>query len=582
VWSPKEEGVEMRVLGIHDGHDASAALIDDGRVVAAMEEERMNRTKNWAGFPELAVKKICEMGSCSPAEIDVIAMHGNHMPYPKDRRELMAIYEQTGSLKTTIRRFARRTALRTLYNEMRRTDRLKWLKKAGLDKKRAVFVDHHLAHAACAYYGMPDKPDRVLVLTNDGAGDGLCATVNIGEKGELKRIADIPETDSLGNLYAMVTFIMGMVPLEHEYKLMGMAPYASDKITAQVYNFFKNLLVFPSHDSIVWKRGPGCPETYYSYDFLRDGLSLKRFDGVCGGLQLFSEKMLSTWVQNCIKHTNIHDVALGGGVFMNVKANKVISELPELNSMFIYPSCGDETNSIGSAFVAYRDRCTAEGRTPQIEPVGPFYYGPDYSDEEIEKALGDAKAAGGSFSFARHEDIEAKAASLLAEGIAIGRFKGRMEFGARALGNRSILADPTVPGVVKVINDMIKNRDFWMPFAPSMLEERADDYIVNPKGVEAPYMIMSFDSTDKVGEMAAAVHPYDETARPQVVKKDWNPDYHRLLKEFEKLTGRGVVLNTSFNLHGYPIVCSPEDAVDVFQRSGMTHLVIGSYLAVKE
>jgi carbamoyltransferase len=509
-------------------------------------------------------------------------MHGNHMPYPKDRQELMAVYEQTGSLKTTIRRFARRTALRTLYNEMRRSDRLKWLKTAGLDKSKVVFVDHHLAHAACAYYGMPNKPDKVLVLTNDGAGDGLCATVSVAENGVLKRIADIPESDSLGNIYAMVTFIMGMVPLEHEYKMMGMAPYASDTGTAQVYNFFKNLLVFPSHDSIIWKRGPGCPETYYSYDFLRDGLSLKRFDGICGGLQLFSEKMLTTWVRNCIKHTGISNVALGGGVFMNVKANMAISEMPELNSMFIYPSCGDETNSIGSAFIAFRDRCLAEGRTPAIEPVGPFYYGPEYTDTQIEKALVDAKAGGGTFNFKKFEDIEAKAASLLAEGIAVGRFKGRMEFGARALGNRSILADATTPGIVKVINDMIKNRDFWMPFAPSILEERGHDYLVNPKGVEAPYMIMSFDTTDKVGDLAAAVHPYDNTARPQLVKKDWNPDYHRLLKEYEKLTGRGGVLNTSFNLHGYPIVCSPEDAVDVFLRSGMTHLAIGSFLATKK
>jgi carbamoyltransferase len=572
----------MRVLGIHDGHDASAALIEDGRVVAAMEEERLNRTKNWSGFPEMAVKKIFEMASCTASDIDIIAMHGNHMPYPKDRQELMAVYEQTGSLKTTIRRFARRTALRTLYNEVRRADRLKWLKKAGLDKSKAVFVDHHLAHAACAYYGMPNKPGRVLVLTNDGAGDGLCATINVAENGDLKRIADIPEADSLGNIYAMVTFIMGMVPLEHEYKLMGMAPYASDTGTAQVYNFFKNLLVFPSHDSIIWKRGPGCPETYYSYDFLRDGLSLKRFDGICGGLQLFSERMLTTWVRNCIKHTGISDVALGGGVFMNVKANMAISEIPELNSMFIYPSCGDETNSIGSAYIAYRDRCLAEGRTPEIEPAGPFYHGPEYTDDEIEKALVGANAGGGVFTFKKFEDIEAKAASLLAEGIAIGRFKGRMEFGARALGNRSILADATAPGVVKVINDMIKNRDFWMPFAPSILEERGHDYLINPKRVEAPYMIMSFDTTEKVDDLAAAVHPYDNTARPQMVKQDWNPDYHRLLKEFEKLTGRGGVLNTSFNLHGYPIVCSPEDAVDVFLRSGMTHLAIGNFLVTKD
>ncbi len=572
----------MRVLGIHDGHNAAAALIEDGRMVAAIQEERFNRVKNWSGFPELAARKILEMAGCEPSDIDVIAMHGNHMPYPMDREALMAEYEKTGSLRTTVKRFLKRTALRTIYNERRRADRLGWLARAGLDKSRAVFVDHHHAHAACAYYGMPDKPDRVLVLTNDGAGDGLCASVNVGEGGSINRVAEIPESDSLGNLYAMVTFIMGMVPLEHEYKLMGLAPYASSTVTAQVYNFFKDLLVFPEHDSIVWKRGPGCPETYYSYDFLRDGLALKRFDGVCGGLQMFSERMLATWVRNCIRHTGISDVALAGGVFMNVKANKAVSELPELNSLFVFPSCGDESNAMGAAYVAYRDKCLDLGVDPDLEPIGPIYLGPEHSDGEIEDALRRAKDSGGAISFNREDDIEKKAASILAEGHPVGRFKGRMEFGARALGNRSILADPTVPGVVKVINDMIKNRDFWMPFAPSVKAERAGDYLVNPKDIDAPYMIMSFNTTEKVDELRAAVHPYDDTARPQVVSKDWNNDYHRLLSEFEALTGRGGVLNTSFNLHGYPIVCTPEDAVDVFLKSGMTHLAIGSFLATKE
>jgi len=571
----------MRVLGIHDGHCAAAALIEDGRVVAAIQEERLNRVKNWSGFPILSVRKLLEMAGCSPADIHAVALNGYHMPYPRDREELMAVYEATGTLKTTLRRFLKKTALRTVYNERRKADRLKQVEKAGLDSSRAVFVEHHLAHAACAYYGMPDRPERVLVLTNDGAGDDLCGTVNIGEGGEIRRIAEIPEADSLGNLYAMVTFIMGMVPLEHEYKLMGLAPYASEKTTAQAYDFFKNLIVFPEEDAIVWKRGPGCPETFYSYDFLSKGLALKRFDGICGGLQRFTEEILTKWVRNCIKHTGIPDVALSGGVFMNVKANKAISELPELRSLFVFPSCGDETNAIGAAYIVYRDACRARGEEPRLEPIGPIYYGPEYSDEEIEEALGKAKSRGLGIEFEKKGDIEKEAAELLARGFVVGRFKGRMEFGARALGNRSILADPSLPGVVKVINEMIKSRDFWMPFAPSIIEERADEYVVNPKRIPAPYMIMSFDTTEKVEEIRAAVHPYDNTARPQFVSERWNPHYYKLLKEFERITGRGAVLNTSFNLHGYPIVCAPEDAIDVFVRSGMTHLAMGSFLVTK-
>lgn len=572
----------MRVLGIHDGHNAAAALVEDGRVVAAIQEERLNRVKNWSGFPEKAAHRVLEIASCDPGRLDAVALNGDHMPYPMDREALMAEYERTGSLRTNVKRFLKRTAIRTVYNERRRAARLKSLRKAGFDSSRAVFVDHHLAHAACAYYGMPDRPEKVLVLTNDGAGDGLCATVNLGEDGRIKRIAQIPEADSLGNIYAMVTFIMGMVPLEHEYKIMGLAPYASETVTAQVYDFFKTLLYFPEPSAIIWKRAPGCPETFYSYDFLREALVLKRFDGICGGLQRFSEEMLTTWAANCIRHTGITDVALSGGVFMNVKANKAISGIPELRSLFVFPSCGDESNAIGAAYIAYRDKCLAAGKDPIWEPIGPVYWGSEYVDDQIESALSAAKAKGGPLSFTRVDDIEKKTASLLADGVVVGRFKGRLEFGARALGNRSILADPTVPGVVRVINDMIKNRDFWMPFAPSVLEERSRDYIDNPKNVQAPYMIMSFDTTDRVSEIQAAVHPYDNTARPQIVSREWNPDYHRLLEEFQRLTGRGALLNTSFNLHGYPIVGSPEDAVSVFLESGMTHLAIGSFLAQKE
>jgi carbamoyltransferase len=179
--------------------------------------------------------------------------------------------------------------------------------------------------------------------------------------------------------------------------------------------------------------------------------------------------------------------------------------------------------------------------------------------------------------------VERSAAELLAKGSVVARFKGRMEFGARALGNRSILANPAVPGVVKIINEMIKCRDFWMPFAPSVLAERSERYFFKPKPVEAPYMILTLDSRPEKREvMAAAIHPYDATGRPQEVYSSWNPDYHRLISHFEQLTGEAIILNTSFNLHGEPVVCSPEDALRVFDISGLEHLAIGSFLLSKK
>jgi carbamoyltransferase len=324
----------------------------------------------------------------------------------------------------------------------------------------------------------------------------------------------------------------------------------------------RKLLEFDKSNPLVWHRVGDCPETYFSYDYLKKLLELKRFDVVCAGLQRFAEDMLTTWVANCIAKTGIRKLALGGGVFMNVKVNQAIMNLPEVDDVYIYPSCGDETNAMGAAYHIY-----AENADPRsIVPLDGLYLGREFDDDAILKTLKKTN----EFEWEYVEDIEAETARLLTEGQVVARFKGRDEFGARALGNRSIVGDPCRDGVIREINDMIKSRDFWMPFAPSMIPSAAEKYLVNEKKVDAPYMIMAFDTTDLRTDMPAALHPYDSTARPQVVKKETNPDYYRLIEEFEKRTGRGVILNTSFNLHGYPIV-----------GTGLRNLTLGNYLVRK-
>ena len=285
------------------------------------------------------------------------------------------------------------------------------------------------------------------------------------------------------------------------------------------------------------------------------------------------------WVCNCIRYTGIHHLALSGGVFMNVKVNKAISELPEVESLFVFPSCGDESNSIGAAYWAYAKILRSQQKAVEIEKLQSLYLGPAYDDAAILQALKAVPQR--QIEYHRCEDIEREVAHHVAKGEIVARLKGRMEFGARALGNRSILARADRPEVVKVINDMIKCRDFWMPFAPSILEEYQTDYLVNPKNISAPYMITAFDTTDRVSEIKAAVHPYDFSVRPQVVQKSWNPEYHRLISIFRQITGSGAILNTSFNLHGYPIVCRPEHALHVFFNSELTKLAMGSYLIHK-
>ena len=365
--------------------------------------------------------------------------------------------------------------------------------RIGFDNGRLVPVIHHTAHAAAAYYGSAWK-NKVLVLTCDGGGDRVSATVNIAENGQIEQIASIPESDSLGHLYSMVTYYMGMMPLEHEYKVMGLAPYVGDpKKAGEHAKLFADLFEFDSKNPLVWRRCKGVPSMFSAYGLVRKLLYRQRFDLVAAGLQQFIEDMLIQWVRNCVRETGIHRVACGGGVFMNVKANKEILALPEVEELFVFPSCGDETNSIGAAYWVYAQERLRSNQPVDIEPLGPIYLGRGFDDSEVETALKEYKGTN-PIRYEHVENIERLTAETLACGEIVARAKGRMEFGARALGNRSILARADNMEAVRIINDMIKNRDFWMPFAPAVLAERADDYYIKPKPMFAPYMIIAFDS----------------------------------------------------------------------------------------
>jgi carbamoyltransferase len=575
----------MRVLGIHDGHNASACLFSDGEVQLALQEERLRRIKNWSGPPTKATQWILEESGLSIDQVDWIAFNGYYAAYPMTRDELMHDYRHINDLDVTLRRNARRLGTRVAkgigmldgLRARKQEERVRDLVALGLPRDRMVFVEHHTAHAAAAYYGLGNFTDDTLVLTADGSGDGVCASVSIGRRGQLERLHAIPMAHSLGNIYAMVTYLMGMVPLEHEYKLMGLAPYAEPKGAEQVFEALVNLLRFEAALPLGWQRSDACPETYCSYDFFRKLFEGKRFDWIAGGLQKFTEAILTQWVRNCIRATGIRRVVLGGGVFMNVKANKAIMELPEVDELFVYPSCGDETNAMGAAYWVHAQKAGCEG----IKPLQQVYFGPRYSNDQVEQALKGYRFQR-AVHFAKMPRIERSVAELLAKGEVVARHCGREEFGARALGNRSILANPKDTNAVRVINEAIKSRDFWMPFAASILAERASDYLVNPKGIRSPYMILTFDTTERHPDIAAGTHPYDRTVRPQIVEQSWNPRYHALISEFEAITGVGAVLNTSFNLHGYPIASSPADSLEVFDRSGLRNLAIEDWLVQKQ
>jgi carbamoyltransferase len=275
-------------------------------------------------------------------------------------------------------------------------------------------------------------------------------------------------------------------------------------------------------------------------------------------------------------------LALGGGVFMNVRANMRLAAEEWLRDLFVFPSCGDESNAIGAAYLGYRQRCGSRGERSAVGPFRSPYLGPSVDLGEIESIVR-SRNLGARYQVKEYDDVEAKIAGLLAAGDVVGRVSGRMEFGARALGNRSILANPCDGRVAGRINRMIKNRDFWMPFAPTVLREREAEYLVNPKGLDSPYMMLVFPTNPKRrDEIVAAVHPQDGTTRPQILDEAANPGYYRVIREFEARTGIGAVLNTSFNLHGEPLVCSAADAVDTFERSGLPHLALGPWLLSKK
>lgn len=570
----------MNILGVHSGHNASACVFVAGKLVAAIQEERLTRIKNHTGFPTEAIQCLLQEVGLTIAEFAQVAYTDVYRIVPEvylDRQAAQAHFSRepsTLSMKLVPGMAERIRPVGEIATNLRLRRRASEFTKHGIPIDKLVRVDHHLAHAAAAYYGWGKYDRPVLVLTCDGRGDGLCATASVGENGRLTRIASVPAPYSIGLLYAMTTMLLGMKPNEHEYKLMGMAPYAHKQDGSRLAKKFASYLEPDPNNPLGWRTTNGMRDTYWSYRRLRQDLEFERFDAICAGLQLWIEDFLADWVQRCIQHTGISRLALAGGVFMNVKANKRIMELEGVEELFVFPSCGDETNPIGACYYVHAQ----QNGVGDLEPIGSFCLGTEFSEVQMREEI---DRIGNGFDVERPADLPGRIAELLARGHVVARFAGQDEFGARALGNRSILANPSRPEVVRVVNDMIKNRDFWMPFACSIRSERADDYLVNPKRIPAPYMIMTFDTTQRRQEIAAGTHPYDGTARPQVVYREHNPEYHQILTEFEKITGIGGILNTSFNLHGYPIVHSPKDALEVMNSSALQFLALGPYLVSK-
>lgn len=591
----------MIILGVNEGHNASAALLVDGKLVAAISEDRPSRQTTRSGFPFAAIDQVLALGGIGKRDIDRVAIATRWLPpkyflVPREvfsvedfRREQFEYWKPrlSGSGKPRYMDvFADKVDWsRFIYDKSLFTDeddtegmleaRLRHAEAFfGLPRERISVHDHHACHAYFGYYAHPDRSRPLAVLTADGGGDKCNGTVWLGAPG--KPFAELHRTPicNIGRMYRYATLILGMKQFEHAYKVMGLAPYANEKIGRKAYGIYAETLQAEGL-GFTYKTKPD--DNYFYFKDRLDGL---RFDGIAWGIQKRTEELLCEWVVNVLRQTGARDVSLSGGVAMNIKANKIIWEQPEVDSIFVPPGSGDESISIGAAFMLAEELAGGSVACSEaFHPMSHAYLGPAFDDGEVERRLKAMSLPDGAKVRRVNDD---QAAAVLASGQVVARFAGRGEFGPRALGNRSITADPRNPDVVRVINEMIKQRDFWMPFAPSMLAERADDYIVNPKRIDSSYMTVGFDSTPLARrDLPGALHPYDFTARPHVVTREANPGYHAYISAFQRRTGVGAVLNTSFNLHGEPIVATPEDAVGTFARSGLPHVLIGSWLVSK-
>jgi carbamoyltransferase len=559
------------VLAIHDGHDAGATLLQDGRILLHSSEERRINKKNAAGVPAESVRALFEAlfdrTGVSPQDVDLVALCGairNLAPGRKNR--LSGSFSVMNTLAWAARSHAATNLARKVLPKIRKRQALlDFLAAEGLGDKPMRTYDHHLCHAACAYYHRPFEGDA-LVLTHDGAGDGLCATVNVGTGFDIRVVAQTTKYHSLANcLYSGMTRHLGLKPWEHEYKIMGMAPYGQAEYCAPL------LRRMFAVEGLEFRNLTGHSFTGIR-KYFRNKLAGQRFDNLCAGAQVVFEELMVEWVRNAVEATGVRNVCGAGGAFLNVKANQLIRESGIVDAFYAYPASDDGGTPIGTAILGYLDLCREKGVEPELDLPRDMYLGLEFSEEEMESAI---KESG--LPYCRMKSAPDEIASMLAEGHIVARFNGREEVGPRALGNRTIMADPRDLRVIRKLNFAIKQRDFWMPFAASVLEEDKDRYIKDCSDW-AFWMIDAFHTTPEAqGDLIAGTHPYDMTVRPQIVN-ELNPTYRDIIRAFKQRTGVGSVLNTSFNLHGSPVVGTPKDALYTLENSALDALAMGPFL----
>ncbi|WP_296593785.1 carbamoyltransferase [Methylophaga sp.] len=573
----------MIVLGLSGAvnHDASAALYIDGKLVAAAEEERFLRDKHAKGKMAYEATRYClEQAGIRPDEIDIVA-------FP---------YAQIGLQSPARWHYAKRhwyapdRALTALFSGNRRYWRnhknvMKLLDDLGIDSKRVKFVpvEHHLAHASSAYH-LSGFQEKTAIIGIDGKGEYATTFFGYGENGKIHKIKEFFDPDSLGGVYGAMTEYLGFEMLDGEFKVMGMAPYGdpnrfdfSRLIHCENGEFKVNTKLVNTVGFRRYKKdGKGyffSPELIEWLGPMREGDEKDEpYIDYAASIQALLEKcalhLIDYYLGDIIRETG--KVAYAGGVALNVKLNQRIIAMPGVKELFVQPASSDAGTAIGAASYA------SQLAGVPVEKMEHVYLGPSYTTQQCVEAC---ERYTQPVSWQYLNDVCADTAKILADGNPVAWFQGRMEFGPRALGNRSILGSPNHSGVADRINAQIKYRERWRPFCPSMLDKVAPEILQTEH--PSPYMTFTFDVAESWKSRIPEVVHEDGTARAQIVTRATNARYYELIEEMEKLTGNAVVLNTSLNRRGEPMVCSPTDALNMFFGSDLQYLVMEDILITK-
>ncbi len=594
----------MRVLGISAFyHDSAAALIEDGHLASAAQEERFTRKKHDSGFPEKAVQFCLDRAGIKMADIDYVAFYDK--PFLKFERLLETYLAYAPRGFNSFRMAMPLWLKEKLFQKMLLRDEMKKWEPDFDWQKRLLFGEHHQSHAASAFF--PSPFEEAAVLTMDGVGEWATTSLGYGKGNSLEMLKELHFPHSLGLLYSAFTYYTGFKVNSGEYKVMGLAPYGEPR--------FKDLIL----DKIVDLKEDGTFRLDQSYFDYCTGLRMTndKFAGVFGikrrtpeeeltqvhmdlaaSVQAVTEEIVLRLGRSVRKETGARNICLAGGVALNCVANGKLLRENVFDNIWVQPAAGDAGGAVGAAFAAYHGFMGQPRKlNGHMDGMAGSYLGPEYTDDEIAERL---TAVGARLTRLDHAQMIDQTAQALADSKAVGWMQGRMEFGPRSLGARSILGDARSPSMQKTLNLKVKYRESFRPFAPAVLREDLGKYF--DIKTDSPYMLMvapvnedrrramtpaeeALFGIDKLNvprsDIPAVTH-VDYSARIQTVHKETNPAFHELLEAFKAKTGCSVLVNTSFNVRGEPIVCTPEDAFRCFMGSEIEVLVVGNCLLRKE